>query len=227
MLKLNQKIGAKKSRKGPIAFLAFVIIVSLVFVYLLFFYSGLELQQAINSEGQRQLLLTNNSPLVAENIQVFAVLSTGKKLVQLIPIIEAGEKKQIILTGINQSVVIITVEAPFQKTIEQQIDLRAFQNIDITSKIIAPKLVFRDNDLNVTIELCNNGAALKDIRIEEKHEPSYFAQKDTTQLIDLLTKSCESIEYKLTALKQGTTTIFFNIKVLDSMKTLTQEVEVR
>ena len=227
MPKLNEKLGVKKSRKGPIAFLGFVIIVALIFIYLLFFYSGLELQQTINEQGDRELILINSSALVAENIEVSANLISGKQLIQIIPELFPGEKRKIILTGINQPVVILLIEAPFQKSLEQQIDLRAFQKIDLNTKIIATRTVFHGTDLNVSIELCNNGSTLKDVRIEEKHEPSYFSGKETTQLIDILSKSCESIDYSFNALKKGTTTIFFNIKVLDSMKTLTQEVEIR
>ena len=45
------------------------------------------------------------------------------------------------------TIVVLSIVAPFQKSIEQQIDLRAFQNIDITSKIIEPRTVFQGTDL--------------------------------------------------------------------------------
>lgn len=227
MIEINQRMPIKKSRKGPMAFLAFVLIVGIIFFYLLFFYSGLELQQTINEKDDRELVLINNSPLVVENIEVFAGLVTGKQLIQIIPELKANERKTIVLTGIEQPIIILIIESPFQKTIQQQIDLRAFQNIDIASKIIAPRTAFQGEDLNVSLQLCNNGSTLKDVRIEQKHETGFFLQKENTQLIDILTKTCETIDYTFTALKQGTTTIFFNIKVLDSMKTLTQEIEVK
>ena len=227
MAKINQRMSVKKSRKGPMAFLAFVLIVGIIFFYLLFFYSGIELQQTINAEGNRELVLINTSPLVVENIEVSAQLVSGKKLLQIIPELGANEKKKIVLTGIEQPIIVLIVESPFQKTIQQQIDLRAFQNINITSKIIAPRTVFQSTDLNVSLELCNDGSTLKDIRVEEKHDLGFLSGKENTQLIDVLTKTCETLDYSFTALKQGTTTIFFNIKVLDSMKTLTQEIEIK
>ena len=217
----------KKKRKGPKAFFVFVLVIAIVFVYLLFFYSGLEFQQSINEQGERELVLANNSPLVVESIQVFAQTMTGRMLIQIIPELNPGEKRTIALGAIDSSVALLVVEAPFTKGFSQQIDLRAFQRIDVSTKIIAPSIAFTGDEVNVSLELCNNGTTLKDLRIEEKHDLGFFSEQFSTQLVDILSKECQRTNYKLSPLKEGKTTIFFNIKVLDNTKTLGQEIEIR
>jgi len=67
---------------------------------------------------------------------------------------------------------------------------------------------------------------LPNIEVQENHNITAFKEGGKMQTITLNAGECKTIEYTLTPMEKGKTSIFFNIKALGFSESFEQKVEV-
>jgi hypothetical protein len=215
-----------KRKKVVVFFGVIILIYAVLLVYLMFFNQGLEIKQFQDIDGSIAFFLHNSSSHLIKDIKVYAVQGSQTSLIFELGELEPGKNAKIPVSESTQINELIAT-APFHSTVSKTLSVSGTASLKLSTRVIAPSVMFKGKSSKVSLEICNEGSDLNAIVIEETHSQFSFEEENYLTEINLKNSECRLIDYPLTAKNAGETTIFFNIKALDTTKKIVQSLEVR
>jgi hypothetical protein len=204
------------------------LVFGLMLVYMLFFNVGLALDEKYDAEkGDKILVFKNASSRVIKDITISYIDETGKKTeLQKIVAAAPGSETEINLSQfMGKSELDIFVEAPFHISVDRKIALKA-SSTGLAYNLQFPGLVIAKTPLMFELQMCNNLDFNREITVEESHETEFFAEAPATKPVSLEPNGCTTLDYTLVPLKEGSTVIYFNVKVANNTEKIEKKVDI-
>ncbi len=123
----------------------------------------------------------------------------------------------------------ITVEAsaPFHLTVKRILEVSGLQQIKVRSTLkLSREALIVDQNLLITLELCNLGSALDAIVITFGYDPIFDSESEKFTNISLQKDECGELPYMVSANESGTGEIYFNINAYDYSDKIRKEIKV-
>lgn len=206
----------QKKRFVTVFFIGIYVIFGGIFLYLLFFNTGIAIIEELDPDtGIKHLYIENQSKRTIFNISVaYRALGTDD-IVEITDLnkLRSGKRYEIIYdfpSGIEN--VEIIASAPFHQTIAKSIVLR-FGETGLKYNFKIPNKIFVNNQFTLGFEICNDADADKVALVEESHTEGFFEEGTYAKSLNIEANSCKDIEYYLTPKKTGQTTIYFKVNV--------------
>lgn len=205
------------SDKKRLAIIYFAIVYFIfvgILVYLLAFNTGIMIEEKLSEDGlSKQVFIRNASSKTINNLVVNRIDGNGVAKIAEIKRLARNQVLEItsfIPKGVDK--VSLVVEAPFYHAVAKEI-VFSKPSTGLSYSIKSPSVVFIGMKFSVSIEVCNTTHVQKNILMEEKHDQGFFSEGSITGSADLAEGKCISKTYSLTPVKDGSTTIYFNVNV--------------
>src|SRR3989344_1062153 len=187
-------------------------------VYTMFFMDGLSFDDKYVPEtGLREVFFRNSSQRTINDVTISYIGPSGEKQV-IRKILSVAPQEQVALDldeFAGQGDILLVAEAPFHLTVERRIPMKA-SDTGITYNLRLPGAIISGSPLAFELEMCNDLDFKRDVTIEEGHREEFFSEQPITDSVSLEPNDCAIISYTLTPLKEGSTGIYFNVKVANN-----------
>ncbi|HZX19716.1 MAG TPA: hypothetical protein VFF13_01735 [archaeon] len=205
-------------------FIAIYIAFGLLLVYLFLFNTGLEIIEEFNEQtASKDVYIYNNTDRIINNVEIKIRENETETEFAKLKFLAPKEKRLLELpTTISQAIIIAT--APFHVTVEKLVVLKVKgQN---TVKLSFPETIEFGKSFKFTVDLCNQNTDDTQYKIEEEHEPGFFSEPSKTEVTTIEATKCKTLEYTLTPIGKGETTIYFNVNSENTTDQVQQTITV-
>ena len=218
----------QKKKLAIVVFGAIYLVFGLILIYMLFFNVGLALDEKYDVEkGAKAVFFKNIGSRDIRDVTISYIDEAGnKKELEKIPLAVPGQENELDIIGITaQNEVVILVEAPFHLSVEKKVALSA-SSIGLVYNLQFPSLVIAKSPLMFKLEMCNNLDFDREIIVEEIHSEEFFSEVTEAKNVSLGPDGCTSIDYTIVPLKEGSTVIYFNVKVANNTEKIERKIEI-
>jgi hypothetical protein len=202
----------EKRRNVLVYFGVIYFVFIIILIYLMAFNAGLTIEETMTGDSLRKIILIkNNSAKTINNITVSYLEDNGKvKIADInrLLVAEEFELDYIFPEGVDR--VKLVAEAPFYLSVSKEITISK-PSTGFRYNIRAAAQLFRGIKFVLNFQLCNPFTNQKSALVEERHDSEFFSEGQVTASAIVDADSCKDIDYELTPVKAGTTTIYFKI----------------
>ena len=218
----------QKKKLALVVFGVIYLVFGLILLYMLFFNVGLTLDEKYDAEkGDKILVFKNASSRMIKDITISYIDETGKKTeLQKISSSAPDSENEINLSEfMGKTEIGIVVEAPFHISVDRKVALKA-SSTGLAYNLQFPGLVIAKTPLMFELQMCNNLDFNREVTVEENHESEFFAEAPETKPVSLEPNGCTTLDYTLVPLKEGSTVIYFNVKVANNTEKLEKKLDI-
>ena len=218
----------QRKKLALVVFGAIYLVFGMILIYTLFFNVGLALDEKYDAEKQEKVVVFRNmTSRDIKDVTVSYIDELGnKKELKKIPLAFPGQEIEIDIAGIDaKDDALLVVEAPFHLTVDRRVALKASRS-GLAYNLQFPGLVIAKTPLLFELEMCNNLEIAREIIVEEIHSEEYFAEITEAKNVALDPNGCITIDYTLVPLKEGSTVIYFNVKVANNTEKLEKKIDI-
>lgn len=205
-------------------FIAIYAAFGLLLVYLFLFNTGLEINEEFNEQtSAKEVHIYNNTDRIINNVEIKIRENETERELTKFKFLAPKEKKLLEMPStISQATII--AKAPFHVTVEKLVVLKVKgQN---TVKLSFPETIEFGRSFKFSMELCNQNTDETQYKIEEEHEPGFFSEPPQTDVTTIEATKCKILEYSLTPIGKGETTIYFNVNSENTTDQVQQTITI-
>ena len=221
---------AEKQKRVAFAFGAITLLTLFILVYVFFFYSGLDVEDAKLSAGRLTSTIANPSLHGITEIKAYVEDENGNlHLIAEKDVLWPGKTFPIELSRdfiVNDRIVVV-VEAAFNQTLRKTFSISKGFGVKLRPTLNTPSSMFKNQPSTVGLELCNEGIALDAVTIEPSYNEAFFQSNALKESFPLKRSECVSRSYSFVPLQSGLSVITFNINARDFSDALHFSVDVK
>jgi hypothetical protein len=199
-------------------------------VYLLFFNQGFELSPAIETtDTGLGIYVSNSSVHEISDITIKYLDASGQQaFIKAIERLAPGEQALIELAPdhVVEDYVTIYASSPYHPLILRSYPLGGLSFVRLQPAIIASSTAPLGSTTQVLLELCNEGMALENVRIEPSVSNSNLESLTASRTFSLARDQCLQPGFDFRANKLGSSTIYFKVNALSYSKEISYTIRV-